>query len=216
MAVATSVIYDGAFQRRIQRGDTLAGAEVIPATIATNAITITGTQLASGLIQRTTTGAGTDTIDTAVNIINAINGGTGRPLQAGTTWRVSWVQTAAFTVTLEATANTGVSLVRPTVNASSSKEFLVTVVNGTPGATVVADTTSGSPVITGMNTEETVLLSAGMVVTNAVAGLQGSTILSVNPGVGITLSGNASSTASNVAINFSPIIKIEGIRQGPI
>lgn len=216
MTVAKSIIYDGFQQRQMQQGDLLAAAEQIPATIATNAITITGAQLANGIIQRTTTGAGTDTIDTAANVINALNGGIGNSgVQNGTTFRVKWIQNAAFAITVTATANTGVTVTLPTINASSVKDYLVTVVNGTPAQTYQANTTNASAVITGLSLAQTATLSPGMVVTNAINGLQGDTILSVQPGVGVTLSGNANATsATPVAITFSPVITLAGIGQG--
>lgn len=216
MSIGKSVIYNGSLQQQIQQGDVLAGAEVIPVTIATNAITITAVILAAAFIQRTTTGAGTDTIDTAANIIAGINSGIGLGgIQPGTTWRVRWIQNAAFAITVAATANTGITVVNGTINASSVKDFMVSVTNGTPAAVVTGLTTNASAVVTGMDANETALLTPGMIVTNAINGLQGTTILSVQPGVGVTMSGNANATAATqVAINFSPTITITGVGQG--
>lgn len=216
MTIAKAVIYNGGLQQQIMPGDVLAAAEVIPATIVTNAITISAVILAAGFIQRTVTGAGTDTIDSAANIITGITSGFGLVgIQNGTTWRVKWLNNAAFVITVQATANTGVTVVNGTINASSVKEFIVTIVNGTPAATVTGNTTNASAVITGMDTTETGILSAGMIVTNAINGLQGTTILSVQPGVGVTLSGNANATSTTqVGINFSPVITVTGIGQG--
>lgn len=217
MSVLKTVVMDGNMVRLVAQGDTVAGAEVIPATIATNAITITGQQLGGGFILRSTTGAGTDTIDSAANLITALTAGLGLAgIPNGLSFRCRWIQTAAFAITVQATANTGVTVTRGTINASSCKEFLVTVINGTPAAAVVGNTTNASAVVTGMTEAQTRLLTPGMIVTNAVSGLQGTTILSVQPGVGVTMSANANATAAGVAINFSPVVLVEGIGQGLI
>jgi hypothetical protein len=215
MSVLKPVVYDNSLQRQIARGDVLAGAEIIPATIATNAITITGAQLSAGFISRSPTGAATDTIDSAANILNAVNGGLNIGIQSGTTFRVRWLVSTAFATAVAATANTGVTVTNGAIAASSWKDFLVTVVNGTPAYTDTAFTTNASAVLTGMSLDDTSKLSVGMVVTNAVSGLQGATILSVQPGVGVTMSGNANATSGvKVAVSFSPVIKVDGIGQG--
>lgn len=211
------MINDGGLVRPIGPGDVLAGGEVIPATIATNAITITGQQLGSGFIQRTTTGAGTDTLDSAANIIAALIAGLGTTGVANdTTWRVKWIQNAAFAITVQATANTGVTVTSGTVNASSVKEFLVRVVNGSPAQQYSGMTTNASAVVTGFTADQLKNITPGMIVTNNVNGLQGQTVLSVNSAAGsVTFSGNANATSTTpVAINFSPVITLTGIGQG--
>lgn len=213
MALGKPLIYDNGIPRQVSPGDTVAYGEILPATIATNAITITGTQLLSGLIQRTTTAAGTDTIDTAANIISAISTS---GVQAGTTWRCKWVQNAAFAITVTATANTGITINLPTINASSVKDYLITVVNGTPATVVQALTTNTSAIITGLTTAQVAAITPGMVITNAVAGLQGTTVIAVNIAAGsVTLSAAASATNTTpVTVNFSPVITLQGIGQG--
>lgn len=218
MSGVREVVYDAGMQRPINRGDTVLRGEIMPATIVTNAITITGLQLASGLILRNPTGAATDTIDSAANIIAALQGGLGgSQVPNGSTFRCRWLVTTANATTVAATANTGVTVTLGAIAASSWKEFLVTIVNGTPQQTIAGNTTNGSAVITGMSMEETSRLSVGMVVINAVNGLQGTTVLSVQPGVGVTLSGNANATSTfKTAITFSPTVTVQGIGQGGI
>lgn len=219
MSILKPVVYDGQLQKQVAAGDKLASMEVIPATIVTNAITITGSQLGSGMILRNPTAAATDTIDSAANVIAAIQSGLGNSgLQPGTSWRCTWIVTTAFATTVQATANTGVTVTRGTINASSTKDFLVTIVNGTPAQTFAALTTNASAVISGLTQAQLATLSVGMVVTNAVNGLQGTTISAINLAAGtVTLSGNANATSSTpVAISFSPVIKLEGIGQGLI
>lgn len=218
MSMLKPVVYDNALQRQLTVGDTLSAAEVIPATIATNAITITGAQLMGGFINRSPGAAATDTIDSAANILLAISGGIGgQPVQNGITCRVRWLVTTAFATTVQSSANTGVTVSGGAIAASSWKDFLVTVTNGTPPQVLGGNTTNASAVITGMTSVQTALLSVGMIVTNAVNGLQGTTIISVQPGVGVTMSGNANATTTfPVAINFSPTVRVDGIGQGGI
>jgi len=209
------MVLDGSFARQVMRGDVVAGAEVIPVTIATNAITVTAANIITGIIQRTTTGGGTDTIDSAANLVAGFQGAYG-PIENGTTFRCKWIQNAAFAITVQATANTGVTVTSGTVNASSVKEYLVTVVNGTPTQTFACVTANGSAILTGLSAAQTALLSPGMIVTNAVANLQGQTIISVQPGTGVTMSGNANATnaAPGVAVTFSPQVTLVGLGQG--
>lgn len=220
MALLKYASFDGQLLRQILPGDTMAGGESIPATIVTTAITITGAQLMQGMILRNPAAGATDTIDSAANIIAAIVAGLGNVgVPNGLTWRVNWIVTTAQTTTVQATANTGVTVTRGAIAASSSKEFLVTVVNGTPAQTFSGTTVNGSAVVSGFTPAQLALLSPGMVVTNVVAGLQGTTILGINQNAGtITMSGNANATngAPGVAISFSPVILIEGIKQGGI
>lgn len=212
------LISDGGINRQISAGDTVAGVEIYPATVVTTAITVTGQQLLAGLIARNPAAPATDTIDTAANIVAAISAGLGLTgIQPGTTFRCLWQVTTANALTVTATANTGVTVTLPTVNASSAKTFLVTIVNGTPAQVITGNTTNASAVITSMSAAETALLSVGMVVTNAVNGLQGAKILSVQPGIGVTLDTNANATStSEVAINFSPVVTLQGLGQGLI
>lgn len=212
--IVKNMVWDGSQQRPMQVGDVRGEGEVIPATISTTAITISGQQLSSGFILRNPGAAGTDTIDTAANLIAAIASGIGSiGVQPGTTWRCTWIVSTANAVTVQATANTGVTVTNGTVNASSVKEFLCTVVNGTPAQTFAVNSTNTSAVLTGLTAAQTALLSVGMVVTNAALGLQGQTIISIQPGAGVTMSGNANSTAVGTALTFSPVVTVYGIGQ---
>lgn len=216
MSLVKPTVYDGAVQRQVQQGDTVAASEMLPATLTANAVTVTGQQLSANLIQSTETANATYTLDSAANIIAALTPGPGLVgIQPGTTFRLRHVNNAAFTVTYASTANTGTSVALPTVNASSVKDFLLTVVNGTPPAVIAATTVNASAVISGIPTTQIAGITVGMIVTNAVAGLQGDTVIGVNIAAGtVTLSGNANATnAVAVAINFSPVVSLQGIGQ---
>ncbi len=216
MPLLVPTVYDGQIQRKVAQGDLVGGAEVFPPTIATQNITVTGAQLALGLIQRSNGAAGTDTLDTAANILAAMSGGLGNSgIQPGTTFRCRWVQTAAFGITVAATANTGVTVTLGSINASSCKDFLFTWVNGTPATTVLGTTVNGSAVVSGFTAAQLAGVTVGMVVTNAVAGLQGATVIGVNAQTGqLTFSANANATNTTVvAINLSPVLTCQGIGQ---
>lgn len=217
MSLIKSLIVDGNFNRQIQPGDTLAAAEQFPATSASNALTVTGAMLLGGFIQSTETANATYTLDTAANILAALTAGPGLTgIQPGTTWRLRHVNNAAFTVTYAVTANTGMSVALPIVNASSVKDFLLTIVNGSAPVVAAVTTVNTSPTVSGIPAFQLSTITVGMIVTNAVAGLQGTSVIGVNLAAGtVTLSGNANATnATVVAINFSPVISVQGIGQG--
>jgi len=212
--IAKPVIYDGQIQRPLMQGDVLAGGSILPATNATAAITVTAAMLLQGYVLRSAGGAMTDTIDTAANLVAGFNAAAGNTqVQNGTSWIVRWIETTAFAATLTATANTGIIVNRGVAPASGMKDFLVTVVNGTPAQVYAGTTTNGSAVV-GLNSAQAATLSVGMIVTNAVANLQGTTIIAINISTGqVTMSGNANATnaAPGVAINFSPVVQIDGL-----
>ena len=215
MALVKPTVFDGFTQRQVGVGDTFALSEVIPATdsTATN-LTITGQMLLGGIILRNPGGVSNENIDTAANIIAALTRGLGiSAVEPGLSWRVRWLLTTAFALTVQATANTGVTVTRGTVAASTTKDFLVTVVNGTPAQTFQGTTTNGSAVVGGLTQAQLALLSVGMIVTNAVANLQGTTIIAINLAAGtVTMSGNANATNTTpVTIAFSPVVKVEGL-----
>lgn len=207
-------VYDGSLQRQVFPGDIVAGGELIPATDSGTTKSITAAVLAYGYILRNPGAAGTDTIDTAANLIAGLQAGLGTSgIPNGTTFKVRWIVTTANAVTVQATANTGVTVNRGTVAASTAKDFLVTINNGTPAQTFQMNTTNASAVVTGLSAAQAALLTPGMIVTNAVNGLQGTTILAVNASAGsVTLSGNANATSTTpVAVSFSPVVTLDGL-----
>lgn len=208
-------ISDGGINRAMAAGDTLITGEVFPAAVATTAITISGLQLQSGWINRTGLAApGTDTIDSAASLIAAISQGLGLSgLQDGMSFRCSWYNPSASAITVAATANTGVTVSAGTVNAGSVKDFLVTIVDGTPARTFNGVATNASPTITGVSQADVAALGIGQVVTNAVVGLQGLVIIGLDISKGtVTLSGNANASQA-VSITASPVVTLQGLGQ---
>ena len=235
MSIAKPVIYDNGMQRVLAIGDVMALADSVPAVDVTNTnLTITGAKLLAKYILRNPAGVSNENIDTAANIINAITTQFGGNVPNGTTWIVRWINISANILTLVGAANTGVTVNRPLVNAAVAgsnigmKDYLVTIVNGSPAQTVSATTVNGSAVIAGLTPQQTGSgaalvnqqpLTVGMVVTNAVAGLQGATIIGINTTAGgasgaqtVTLSAPANATnATPVAITFSPVVQLDGL-----
>jgi hypothetical protein len=211
--LAQPLTLDGNMPRLLTRGDVFCSAETIRATDTSTALTITGAILLNSVILCSPAGAATYTLDSAENIRAALQNATNAALVVGSTWRVTFVITTAQTGSVTSTANTGITVNRGSIASNGTKAFLVTVVNGTPAQTLVANTTNASAVITGMTLAQTSALSVGMIVTNSVNGLQGTTIIGIQPGTGVTLSGNANatSTAPGVAISFSPQFQIDGL-----
>lgn len=226
MALVYRNVTDGAGSvRPTTQGDLVVTQEFVPAALTANAVTVTGGILANGIILASPTAAATYTFDTAANIVAALapffsynpnaSAVTGTTVYSSipqnTSFRVAVVVSTAFAVTMAATANTGVTVNRPTIPASSTKDVLVTVRNGSPAQTYSGATTNASAVVTGFTSEQLSRLSIGMVVTNAVAGLQAATIISINQNAGsVTMSANANATGVN-SINFSPVVIIDGL-----
>lgn len=214
--LARSQVSDGGINRQILPGDSIVTGEVLPAAITTAAITISGQQLSSGLINRTGLGgAGTDTIDSAANLIANILQGLGLTgVQDQTAWRCIWYNPSASVITVTATANTGVTVTNGTVNAASVKSFLCTIVDGTPARTFNGFSTNTSPIVTGVSQADCAALGVGQIVTNATVGLQGQTIIGIDIAKGaVTFSGNANATQA-VSIAASPQVTLLGLGQG--
>lgn len=198
-------------------GDTIAGAEII-STLSTAGNGVWTAQLISGGIIRRTgpTAAYTDTTTTANEIIAAIIAATNSPSQAGisvqpgTTFRVRFVNTVAQVLTLA--AGTGVILGTDTGCAASiSKDYLFTVLDGTPQAIVFGNTTNGSAVVTGADPVLLQRINVGQAVSGSGVPAN-ATIVGVNSAAGtLTLSANATSTLSAVAFTCSPRVRVDGI-----
>lgn len=228
MSVLKPLLIDPLSQnaRILQQGDVLGGAEYYNTNSTVGASTLTAPQLVAGILKRTGPVAGfIDTTDSASNIINqmlagqfigsgSLIGGQGgnAGVQPGTTWRLLYINTVAFAMTLA--AGTGVTIVaNGNVNASSVKDYLLTVTNGTPQQTFVANQTNASAVITGLAQAQTNQLTVGMAVTGTNIAAN-SVIISIQPGIGVTLNNNATATLSLNSLTFSPTMTIEGIGQG--
>lgn len=215
MSLVIPAITENGFKRQIGVGDVVGAGEVIGTLSTAGDGTLTAALLTGySIISRTGPGADyADTTDTAANIIAALAVNAQTPVP-GTTYRQRILNTVAKVNTY--TAGTGVTLAGTTaIAASSFRDYLICLTNTTPQSIAAASTTNGSAVVTGMTAAQTQLVSVGQLVTGT--GIPGATkVISVQPGVGVTLSANATATGSLVALTFSPTVTITGIGSGPI
>lgn len=222
MALATPQVRDGAgLMRDAAAGDVLNTQEVIQTETTAGAATLSSSKLITGLLVRTGPGiAFNDTLPSASDLLTALLGngsyvaaGAISPagINPGASFRFTYYNGVAFVATL--VAGTGITLAGSTaVAASSARTYLITCLNGTPAQTFAGTTTNGSAVVTGLSAAQTSLLSPGMLVTGT--GVPAAaTVLSVQPGVGITLSANATATGSLVALAFTPRFEVRGLFQ---
>ena len=221
MALVRPAVYDNLAQRMPLPGDLLSGAEVILTNATVGSTVVTAAQLISGILNRSgSAGAFADTLPTATLLINALlsntflGSGSYGPLGVlnGTTFRLRYINSVAFVDTITA-PDTSVTLGANTaIAASSVKEFLITITNGTQAQLFAANQTNASAVITGLSALQTSMLTAGMLVTGT--NIPASTlVLSVQPGVGVTLSANATATLSGNPLTFSPTYRIDSLGQ---
>jgi hypothetical protein len=227
MSIVRSAVYDPQGLARIAyAGDLLATNETVPAANSGTAVTLTGALLALGIYLSSAGSAPTLTLDSAANIVASLapqfgynqsaslpaGTSTYQAIPAGTSFRLRYIQSTAFAATIQATANTGVTVNRGSVPASTSRDFLITIVNGTPVQSYAVNSTSGSAVLSGFTQAQLSTLSPGMIVTNSALNLQGQTISSINIAAGtITMSGNANATAVGTALTFSPVVVVDGL-----
>lgn len=213
MSLVTPTVKENCFERRVSVGDVISLGEVIGSLATIGAGTLTAALLTGySILSRTgPTAAYIDTTDTATNIIAAVAVNNQTPMP-GTTWRQRILNTVAFINTY--TAGTGVTLAGITAIAASSwRDYLITLTNTTPASIASAATTNASAVITGMDATETALVSPGMSVTGTGIGAS-AVVLSVQPGIGVTLSVVSTATAPLVAVTFSPTVTITGLGGG--
>ncbi len=217
MSAVKAVIYDGGLQRTIETGDILATSEpVIPATDTTKTTLsyTAGMLLNSSVYVRNPAGVSTDTFPTADALVTAlanINGIVGIPRLFSFRWRV--INLSANLLTGAVTANTGVTMVRGNVLASTTKDFLIQITNGTPLQICTnISSTNANAVLTGFTDAQIKALSIGQVVTNVVAGQQGNTIIGINAANNsVTMSGNSNTTTTGLSFTFSPTYTITGL-----
>lgn len=209
------------FQRAALPGDTVITNDLVGSLTTAGAGTILGAMFGNTILERTgPSGAFTDTTDTADNIINALiapafvgtGGGIAPGLQPGTTFRFIYRNTVAQAMTLA--AGTGVTLgSNVNVSASSVREYLITILNGTRRQVFTANTTNASTAVTGLLESQLNQLSVGMLVTGT--GISANTTIAAITATGITLSANATATGSPV-LTFSPRLSIAGISQAAL
>lgn len=223
--------------RNFSLGDVMDTQEQFTALATAGSGTVTAAIIAGGSLKRTGPGgAFTDTFDTPNNILAALSGNgaqvstsqvpafnpsfqsvtfgslfvqPGQPMP-GASFRWLYLNTVAFAMTAAATANSGLTLsTNVNVAASLVRQYLWQIINGTPQSLANCNTTNASAVLTGMTLAQTNLVTPGQSAfgTNLAAS---ATVLSVQPGVGVTLSGNSTGTGVS-AVTFTPSMTLTGL-----
>lgn len=169
--------------------------------------TLTASSLLAGVVNRTgPTGNYTDTLPTVAQLIAACP-----VLSVGDSFNFLLRNTVAFTNTIA--VGTGWTLGSNTAMiASNVREYMVTIKAVKPTRVVAAASTNASPILTGLSDADVKNVEPGMVVAGTGMPASG-TIIAVNVDNNtITLSGNATATASLVAVTCDPAATLEGVR----
>lgn len=213
MSLSKPVIYDGQQQRILQQGDTLALGEFDAANAIVGASTITAAMIASGFLNRTGVAGGgfADTLDTAANVLAGLINQNNNGVQAGTSFRWRYKNNAT-TQTATVTAGTGWTAVGTmTVATNAWRDFLITVQNSTPSQIIPASIINASAVVLFLGTNGNAAITNNITPGANVSGTNipaATTVLSVQPGIGVTLSANATGTLNPVALTFGPALTI--------
>lgn len=207
----------------INPGDTMLLGESFFDLATVGAETLPAAGMLAGTIYRTgSTGAYTDTFDTAVNILAAMGGDNlGPPILPGHSLKFRIVNSVAFaeTLTLGAGIAAGDGVVN-TIAASTWRDFLLVCRSPQSPITLVANTTNGSNVITWVLRAGQFALPEGasslsgnvnIQVGAAVSGTgiaAGARVRGVTQGVGgtigITLTSNATADGTNISVTIGP------------
>ena len=92
------------------------------------------------------------------------------------------------------------------------KDYLVTITNGTPLSVQIANQTNASAIITGMTQAQTNAVAVGQLVTGTNIAAA-STVISIQSGIGVTLSAAVTATIVSNALTFSPTLRIDSLGQ---
>lgn len=235
MLMRVAGIKNGLTDELCRAGDIIAGGESVLAGPLTTvgAGTWTGALIATGIITRTgPVGGYTDTTDTATNILAALAGNApNAEVEPGVSFRMLFINGVAQAMTFAAGAGVVAGSGTLTVAASLWREYLWTVLNGSPQQSIQSNTTNASAVVTfvlpanmvalpiGPGAAGTYKLTAGMTVSGT--GITaGTTVIGVTQGVGgitgVTLSANATATsaAGGTPLTFGPTLRIDSLRSG--
>lgn len=220
-------VYAGGLQRRLQPGDLLAGAEKFQALATAGSGTLTAALLVGGIIHRTgPVGGYTDTPDTGENIRKALLGNyPDADVLPGISWRLIFRNTVAQTMTF-GTGVEGIKYGTGTLDGTASlvREYLLTLLNATPRVSLMCAMTNASKVITfilqpGQTVLPMGLITPGMQITSTSAGAA-ATVVGVTQGVGgitgCTVDVNSTGTVASEAVVFSPVVRIDGIRESTL
>ncbi len=217
----------------ISPGDVALTGEAFNAVATVGATVLSATSLTSGSIYRSgSTGAYTDTFDTAVNMLAALAGNSpAGPVVPGHSFRCRLYNSVAFaeTITLGAGMVAGNGTVA-SVAASTWRDFLFTVACVQPSFQLPATVTNGSAVVLFTLPPGLTAYQMGPAPTAidlmpgaSVSGTgipANTTVLGITQGqggiIGLTMSANATATGTNVALTFGPTIKVDSLGSGTL
>lgn len=213
---STPMINDGLTTRRLQPGDIVNWFDPIPpATDTTNtAFAYTAANILNNPTYiRNPAGVSTDTFPDASVIVNALTSILGISfVPAGLSFRFRVVNLSVNLLTGAVTANTGATMTRGNVLASTTKDFQFNITNGSPAVTVPNITSvNASAVLSGFTSAQLRQLSIGMVVQNAVVGCQGFTIIGINLNAGTVTLSNTATGAGPSTFTFYPTYTVTGL-----
>lgn len=212
--------------RQIARGDTAFDASIVTTQNGTVGLNYTQSAIAGGIILRTGTlaGAANDVLVDAATVVNAISINDYERATAGSQFRLRVINSAT-TQTITLTAGAGITLSGVmTIATNTWREFLLQVIASAVPSIQTGSTTNASAQVqlVGFNgniflnhTNSGNLIEPGMFVTGAgVPAL--TTVLGITPEGLLTLSANATATASGVTLTFTPNVLVTNIGSGTI
>lgn len=214
-------------------GDTQIHSRSMQTITSTVGATITAEQLLKGNIMRTGPSAAyTDVLPTAVSVLASMAGnGPAADLAAGLAFdcRITNNTGTVDTVTLGTGMVAGLGSIA-SIAANTWRDFQFEVTSNQAPVTVIANTTSGSAVITftfpngsaslpqgPAYNAVNIMAGAGVSGTGIAVGTTNLGLISGQGGsIGATLSGTATATGSNVAIAFGPVLTVHSSGSGTI
>lgn len=188
-------------------GDAILDMTQAYAITTAGAGTLTAAAMLAGIVERTGPGAGyNETLDTADNLMAAAP-----QLTVGDSFEFTYRNTVAYAATLVAAEGAELDGSHTAVAASKVRRFLVTILSQGRKSVAPVTQTNGSAVISGLTQEQCKAIQPGMGVSGTGMPASGY-VISVNSSTGsVTLSGNATTTASLNAVSFFPRYKIKGL-----
>lgn len=232
--LARPLLLDNGIARPLSDGDIMDAREIEVALTTVGAGSILAVHLGAAVLRRSgPVGGFTDTFDTAQNIVNAFAGNANAvpsgvtfgglyiPAnipQPGANYRWLYINTVAQAMVAAVTVNGGVILstaagVVNTIAASLWREYRISLVNTTQQSIVQGTFSNVSAVVTGLSTAQTNLITPGQVVASVGNVTAGTTVISVQPGVGFTMSANGLAVATASA-TLMPQVVVAGLRSG--
>jgi hypothetical protein len=232
MAAFRTSGFRAALLEQVSGADTLLVPDTIQPVATIGAATLTAANLTTGILYRSGSTAGyTDTLDTSVNIYNALAGvGTDPQIASGLAFKLRLINSVAFleTITLGAGMIAGTGVIA-SVTASTWREFVFVFSNIQKPVSFIATTVNGSAIVTFVLLPGQVAVPIGPILgainLNPGAYVSGTgipantTVLGVTAGQGgntsFTMSANATASGT-VIVTAAPLITVHGIGSGTL